>query len=695
MELDRPDRGPVQILGIHVPSYKNVQDAWLPWTDGLALVGANGSGKTNLLEAMSLLLGTPETLTRVRERVDAGQAAGLSVIVTNDHARMPLPPDERFDTFGSQRWAPRYAQLKADSDWWRAANPDPGSPEWAQATVRYTLQYVHLGEGAVLERTFSRSLLPVGMDLRSGRVDGVLDLSLTSQAPASLQWLPCQRTDEEVFAELLAAFEAAEPLVANLVESITALLPFKVEVDPDASWLVHEEGARAATAELDSTVPMVHVSSLGGDAADWEISVGKGQEQHALGRTGEQPVLPLLSSGQRRWVDEAMATMARTIRTIGTRARLHADAVNDLSEDDLMGVLLAHSDVFTQAERDEYWSFESFDQLWSALDALLVAAARNRFSDDPTTHQLVRLLMPYYEALDHDLVIRVFDEPEAHLHTGAQRSVARALNDMRLRGQQVVVASHSAAFVDAPGWTTIHVRNGRVAPVPAQSAPARSALAQDLGMTRGDLLAGIDHILVVEGEHDHVVLEAFWGPELRAAQVAVLRMHGTKQLLATADLDFVQRYLDVGVTVMVDHASMSRVNDSRIRRESLSPEEQKLRQLDAELRRQGRKLDVIALTRPDIVAYLDEGAVRRYHPRFTGWSRALGERPQRGDRYKEWLYARHHADLRNADAIAAIVHQMVIEHTLPGPELTRKIHAFLASRTSSTLKSITAGPDSP
>ena len=251
------------------------------------------------------------------------------------------------------------------------------------------------------------------------------------------------------------------------MESITALLPFKVEVDPDASWLVHEEGARAATAELGSTVPAVHVRSRGEGAADWQINVERrGQEQHAIGRTGEQPVLPLLSSGQRRWVDEAMATMARTIRTIGTRARLHADAVNELSDDDLMGALLTHSDVFTQTEQDEYWSFESFDLLWSALDGLLVAAARNRFGDDPATLQLVRLLMPYYEALDPELVIRVFDEPEAHLHTGAQRSVARALENMRLGGQQVVIASHSAAFVDTPGWTTIHVRNGRVAPVP-------------------------------------------------------------------------------------------------------------------------------------------------------------------------------------------------------------------------------------
>ena len=685
MKRDRLDRDPVQILGVHVPSYKNLGNVWLPWSDGLALVGANGSGKTNLLEAMSLLLATPETLTRAAGRIDFNQAAGLSVIVTNDHARMPLPPDERFDILGSPTWTPRYAQLKADSAWWRTADPDSDSPEWTQATVRYTLECVKLGNGSVLERTFSRSLLPVGTDLRDSGVAGVLDLPLTSQAPASLQWLPSLRTDEEAFDDLEAAFSAAEPLVARLVDSFTATLPFQVEVASDAEWLVHEEGARAATIELDSTVPTVHVSIRGEGPADWEITVGRDEERQSIGRTGEQPVLPLLSSGQRRWVDEAMATMARTIRTLGTRARLHTDAVNELSDDDIMATLVAHPEVFTRTELDEYWGFESFDVLWSALDALLTAAARNRWGEDPQTFELVRLVMPYYEALDPELVIRVFDEPEAHLHTGAQRSVARALDDMRLRGQQVVIASHSAAFVDTPGWTTIHVRDGKVARVPQQSTPARSALARELGITRGDLLAGIDHVLVVEGEHDRLVLEAFWGSELRAARVAVLRMHGTEQLLATADLDFVQRYLDVGITVMIDHSSMSRVNDARIRRENLNPEEKKLRELDAEMRRQGRRLDVIALTRPDIVTYLDEDAVRRHHPRFTSWASVLGERLERGDRYKEWLYARHHADLRHGDAIKAVLNAMTVEHTLPGAELTRKILEFLASRTNSTV----------
>ena len=126
MNTDFSDRGPVRILGIHVPLYKNLQGVWLPWNDGLALVGANGSGKTNLLEAMALLLGTPETLARALGRIDIRQAAGLAVVVTNDHARMPLPPDDRFDIFDRSTWTPRYAQLQNDNTWWRST-PRPAA----------------------------------------------------------------------------------------------------------------------------------------------------------------------------------------------------------------------------------------------------------------------------------------------------------------------------------------------------------------------------------------------------------------------------------------------------------------------------------------------------------------------------------------------------------------------------------------
>ena len=33
-----------KIVGLEVGRYKNLRDVWLPWSDGIALFGSNGSG---------------------------------------------------------------------------------------------------------------------------------------------------------------------------------------------------------------------------------------------------------------------------------------------------------------------------------------------------------------------------------------------------------------------------------------------------------------------------------------------------------------------------------------------------------------------------------------------------------------------------------------------------------------------------
>jgi len=80
-----------EIVGVHIPAYKNLTDVWGPWSDGLALVGTNGAGKTDLLEAHALLIGTKECLrlgsgrsTKFLDRL--ARAKGLHVQVVSDFA---------------------------------------------------------------------------------------------------------------------------------------------------------------------------------------------------------------------------------------------------------------------------------------------------------------------------------------------------------------------------------------------------------------------------------------------------------------------------------------------------------------------------------------------------------------------------------------------------------------------------------
>lgn len=66
----------IELVRLLVPAYKNLRDVVIPWTSGVTLIGANGAGKTNLLETMALLFGTDETLDRSSDRLALPQHQG-------------------------------------------------------------------------------------------------------------------------------------------------------------------------------------------------------------------------------------------------------------------------------------------------------------------------------------------------------------------------------------------------------------------------------------------------------------------------------------------------------------------------------------------------------------------------------------------------------------------------------------------
>lgn len=661
-----------RILGVQVPAYKNLRGVWLPWSSGLALVGANGSGKTNLLEALALLLGDDATLRRAEARLDPSAGVGLSVVVADDHARMPVS-DERAAYWEPEAWPGwQYAQLRADWEWLQTAQPDTSTPDWRAATVRYTLQSVSRGERG-WERRFSRNLLGAGS---ADAAESVLELSDTSQPPAVLQWLPQLRSEDEVFRELVAAFDAALPQVSALMVRLDEALTVAAtdNVEGEAHWILHEQAAAVAAEELTQTAPSVRVLSAGEGDADWMVRTAATGE---LGRVGDGDVLIKLSSGQRRWADEALAAMARELRDFKARAELYQDVLDNVSEELLEQVVIDNPHADLQISTEEYWSFETFTAFLQALQPALTAAATAAYPADSVSQRLVRVLKPYFDVLDSQLVVRVIDEPEAHLHPTAQRQVAAALDTLRNQGSDIVVASHSPTFVDRPGWQTVHVRDGGVNAVDRETDVVRTALARDLGITTGELFSTLDHLLVVEGEHDRLVLEELWGLELRAAGVGVVRMLGTHNILATVDLDFIERYLAVDVTVMLDNTRLERLSRSGER----TPEEKKLLHLRRTAKERGRKVGEIGLDRPDIVCYLSETAVRSLHPTFTSWTDINSRRPDRPMRYKEdWLLARHGVDLTSAARVREVLDLMRAEGHRPVGELTQKVERFLAER---------------
>ena len=740
---DVPSNMPAPVA-VHVERYKNLSDTWIPWSNGMAFFGENGAGKTNLLEALAILLGTVETISLCRDRLPKRLSEGaLSMICEVSWEEMPLPPSlvlpldvGRFD-LSLQRTFPVLARVAQDTAWWEQHSVSEGDSvaeglansgqpvgestlnligelEYGMypSYIRYTLKSFERdfdasdGFGTTVRRVFSRTLVvPVTAEesssveeawpeLEARRFDAplpgcvgfieLLDLPDVMATPVVLQWLPRARTSEEANRHLVDAFNSALAEANALAEGLGELPIGTSEFDPDTTWWVHLVARGVLSSELSLTLPHMSLEIVGD--GDPDIDLIDGRRSRSIARTGDFDVLEYFSSGERRWIDEAFATTGRALLMTASRARWQAPMLAHLQDSDLLQALESVTAVVQQAhDQDGYWSGESMDTVLQVLDGPLVAAARASLgeADNALSRGLVEAQFAGLDSLRPRRIVRVFDEPEAHLHPAAQRQIAASLERLRLRGEDVIIASHSPQFLDLAGWQLLHIQNApsgtRVSALSADDTDARHTLAREMGWTRGELLCLVSYVLIVEGEHDRVVLNEVFGRELRDAGIAVLRMHGTSHILATADMDFVLRHMDVPMGVLVDYAILDNVKSNRPN-DDLSDEERSLRMLRQACRRAGRQIDLHALRRPDIVAYIPDIVVQQlFNDSFPGWNhvlkhfKSLRARPS----FKGWVARNYGVDLVRTDDVVRAANAMGQLPQRPDSDLTAAVNAVL------------------
>jgi len=238
------------------------------------------------------------------------------------------------------------------------------------------------------------------------------------------------------------------------------------------------------------------------------------------------------------------------------------------------------------------------------------------------------------------LGVILVDEPEAHLHPKAVRSVARFLEELSRRANSVVVATHHPILLDPGRLPTAQrlgvVREGRNRLVQPINDASLERLKKETGLTEADLFLFTRLALFVEGPHDKQVLEAFFGDELRDAGVFVVPFHGTRNARSLIDAE-VFWSLDIPCAILTDNTNLNRGRTGAIR----TREEKSILQLLTEARASGRPLDRRAqfgLDKPDILYYLDEGICRQKEPAFPGWAaswRSSGAAT--GSEWKQWL----------------------------------------------------------
>jgi hypothetical protein len=131
-----------------------------------------------------------------------------------------------------------------------------------------------------------------------------------------------------------------------------------------------------------------------------------------------------------------------------------------------------------------------------------------------------------------------------------------------------------------------------------------------------------------------VILNEWFGEDLRAARIRVFPVHGVDNLPALVDSEIVAA-LGIRIATLSDNTAVSTAVSSRLRTRG----EKAVARLIFEAERAGVGVHTIGLSQPDILLYLDEENCRRFVPNFPEWAAAVDEWANTGShmQWKEWV----------------------------------------------------------
>lgn len=245
---------------------------------------------------------------------------------------------------------------------------------------------------------------------------------------------------------------------------------------------------------------------------------------------------------------------------------VHAAARERLSDicsraNHILKELLENSPVIEGKFRSIYqWGSDGLVE-WSGIDQAGIRMPLTNFSY--AQNRWINFAIEVASIQD-DCPLRLIclDEPEAGLHRRAERYLARGLaNVVRSNNLTLLMATHSPEFLGLEGALLNHVHrdaNGRT--VVESLTNDLSSRLDDLGLDKSDLLQLCRLVLVVEGQHDLIVLQQLLGEELRLLGVEVLALRGLRNLKNASDAQLLFRFTDADVVYLADNENNERVS---------------------------------------------------------------------------------------------------------------------------------------
>lgn len=151
----------------------------------------------------------------------------------------------------------------------------------------------------------------------------------------------------------------------------------------------------------------------------------------------------------------------------------------------------------------------------------------------------------------------IIDEPERSLHRTRERELPQMLKNLCISSENMAVlaASHAPAFLDGVDASLHHVSRRHAYPTVLHSGTSAltSQTAETLGLSPSDLLQLTRVFLLVEGEHDEIVIQALCGDFLEAAQVKIIPMRGGRKLPGTVESQVLFDFTDAHLVAVLDN----------------------------------------------------------------------------------------------------------------------------------------------
>lgn len=561
-----------QVVGVHIHSYRGVSDVMMPLGRTTVLVGANGAGKSSLLEAMGLI---PSEEGAAGRRFDAPpivdwfiepddrtemRAALLEALPAQigDQVLKVLDPQlvVRLGWDGTSTLAVNLQSAlntvrSIDATKWRRrleqVCSSPLAPSWVTEISQSAAAAPHE------RRSFIDLGLPVTLPIGAGpsvvsmwaEPDDISPMLYRHVNRILHAW--CEPLGDGDLDEVLVAFSQGRlhsahqrglltPVLSSLSELATGMLlvPFvarlgSVEVQllagPDSALgEVERLIAAAIRDDLNGYVPdsLARAQSLlrrFGDSEDLHFEVAMRPGGHSSGSALDYS---RLGTGIRRWVSGAVDEAAR-----------------------LLCAGISHSAV-TDEER----------RRWLRDSALPPAKWLKAHAEEQ------RRKVP---------TIRLIDEPLANLEPRVHRDVVGWMRDRLAEGERLVLSTHNAAALAASRPSDpvtvigVHREAGmvKVQPLGRRLNEELLKAGKRLGVSGPELLFTTRAMLLVEGPHDVALLRASCGRQLAERGVVFSIISGSSHAALSAALSSdLQQMVQLPVWLILDSTKDDRLKAS-------------------------------------------------------------------------------------------------------------------------------------